>query len=215
MSLLSNINDNKYKISDYLKQIFPQIYNFKFSGEIYLIGGAVRDIIEDKPPKDLDLILLSDNPNIEEFLIENRLEYRKNSFDGYKILFKNITIDMWAVNDILKAIQYNLDGLMYNVKYDIIIPFGYIDGMEKKRLIVLNSNNEHPDAERRRNRKEKLLRLVLNRKNNINDDKHENVSKLEEVDNFLKNKDIYIDKFLNVNRDTLPDVDIDIKQNNN
>lgn len=52
--------------------------------------------------------------------------------------------------------QYNLDGLFYDVKNKTLIVFGFFDCLDKGKLIELNDTNRHPIRKRRKERKEKL-----------------------------------------------------------
>ena len=143
---------------------FKEIYDLDYDN-IYLIGGALRECISKNTheitSKDLDFIILDkDDSKIKELVNNNNLNYTINSFGGYKIKKENKTIDIWNNIDLYSAIQYNLDGLFYNVKYDLLIPVGYVDGINKKTLIELNSSNVHPDPKRREDRLTSLKKLI-------------------------------------------------------
>lgn len=70
-------------------------------GKIYIIGGAVRDIIiKNKEPRDLDIII--DCKTEDEYEIEHALQdivYKKNRFGGYKIKLDNLEIDLWSTDN--------------------------------------------------------------------------------------------------------------------
>ena len=158
---LSEMNKNTYKIDSYINKSFNCLYKHDFESEIYLIGGAVRSLLIDKTPKDLDVVIVSDSSKeIEDFIEKFNLNYSKNSFGGFKISHNGIQVDIWATNDLFKAIQYNLDGLFYNLKTKKITSMGYFDGIENKKLFVMNDKLSHPDISRDLERKIRLKNLL-------------------------------------------------------
>lgn len=97
-----------------------------------LIGGAIRDVINDKEPRDIDLILNIDNEEIfEEIILANNIKYKKNNFNGYKLFFDNLSYDIWLLknhysfkenyyNKNIKNIKnttfFNYDSLMFDIR---------------------------------------------------------------------------------------------------
>ena len=101
-----------------------------------LFGGAVKDLIMDKPINDLDLILLTqDRDNIKFFFKKNRINYKENKYKGYNFYYNNIKIDISSTNDLYKVGALNTDRLFYDVNNKQFIPIG-IDSAIKKSTIV-------------------------------------------------------------------------------
>lgn len=160
--LYKNLSSQVYKIKDFLNSSNLNLVNSGcFTDDLYLVGGAVKDIIKNKMPKDLDIVLLSDNSSqIDDYLKSLNIKTDKNSFGGYKVVINNITIDIWSANDLFKVVQYNLDGLLYNITKDILIPIGYIDALEKNQCFLINKDLNHPNEERRIERYENLCKYL-------------------------------------------------------
>lgn len=151
-------------IDSYLKEKIEFIYT-DFLSEIYLVGGAVRNLLMNKNPKDIDIVVLSDSDEeIISLINKYNLKYKKNSFNGYKIYYQDIEIDIWNSNDLYKCIEYNVEGLFYNIKHQLFIPFGFYQAIETKQLKKINSDNELNKKSNRKTintiRKEKLLKTL-------------------------------------------------------
>ena len=87
------------------------------------------------------------------------LKFEINKLGGYKIFYNDIIVDLWSTNDLLKSIEYNIEGLFYDVKNDLLIPFGYYDAIENG-LRQINPNNNILDDEKKKNRKVKFENYI-------------------------------------------------------
>ena len=154
------------KLRTYLLDNFREILEteetHKYFGHcnLFLTGGAVKDILNDKEPKDIDIVVLtySTLDIIKDFVIDycGSTEYRKNRFNGYSIHKGDMSIDIWQTNDMLKAIEYNMDGLFYDIDSNKIISFGFNKGIEEHKLEILNNNSSVIDTKRKEERIKKL-----------------------------------------------------------
>lgn len=158
------INLDSKIIDKYLKNNLDIIYNH-FNSNIYLLGGSIKDLLLGNSPRDIDIIVLCDNDREIKSLIEKyKIEYVKNHFNGYKLKYNNLEIDIWNTNDFYKCIQYNFDGLFYDIKNKIFLPFGFYDTLESKNLKEINpnitKNRTTQDLEKEKNRKEKAKILI-------------------------------------------------------
>lgn len=162
MLSLEFLNNKKSFIADFLNNNFKEVLGVNNKDvQIYLLGGAIKDLTQNITPKDIDIVFLtSDSSFLDDFINNNNFNYNKNSFGGYKINHNELIIDMWATNDLYKTIEYNLDGLFYDIKNNLIIPFGFIDGVETKRLFYINENNKHPLKEMELERRKKLKKYI-------------------------------------------------------
>lgn len=73
------------------------IFELRRYTEIYLIGGAIRNLYADEPVRDLDLMLvesLETNQAILDLLPKDSI---KNRMGGYKIQFTKMEIDLWSL----------------------------------------------------------------------------------------------------------------------
>ena len=133
--------------SNQIKQLVNCLSNI---GDIFVIGGAIRDILFKKEkPRDIDLIIKTDC-DLDEYLTKYS-ECRKNRFGGYKLNIDNIEFDIWSmknhwafkesiikedVNNLKYSTFLNFDSLIYNINtlnidYDI-----FNDCMDKKELEI-------------------------------------------------------------------------------
>ena len=76
------------------------------------------------------------------------MEY--NNFQGYKFDYHDTTIDLWLAEDLFSAIQYNVDGLLFDLKSKSIISLTF-DDFQKRGIRLVNPLNNINN-----NREEKL-----------------------------------------------------------
>lgn len=153
----------KEKVRKYIIENFPLAIEISNIAPIFLIGGALRDIELHTPPKDLDFVVLSDTDEIiKTFIEKNNLKYKMNKLGGYKIYNNSVVVDLCNTNDLLKSIEYNIEGLFYDIKNDYIIPFGYYDALENG-LRIINPNNNINEEERISKRKITLNNYIKNK----------------------------------------------------
>lgn len=88
--------------------------------ELYIVGGALRDCLDNRPFNDLDIVFVGDyTPKRAEI----------NCFGGYRIPFKDTYVDLWKLGntfgfrkgipytgpeDFLKTPFLNIDSIMYD-----------------------------------------------------------------------------------------------------
>lgn len=157
-------------LKNFIFDNFPDIFHFAESDDfcIYMSGGAVKDVINQTRPKDLDFVILSYDNNHDyvcDFIktLPHTYTISKNKFNGTKINNGKTQIDIWQTNDLYKSVEYNLDGLFYDIRQNKLISFGYVHGIENSVLIQLNNNNKGLiDESKRQNRINKLTSLIKN-----------------------------------------------------
>lgn len=110
--------------------------------QVYLVGGAIRDLMYGKFPKDFDFVVLR-NSN-KEFILQVfekfNIKYELNKLGGFKINYNNMMIDIWTTEDLFESIQYNLDGLLYNLNSKMMISLTF-DDFKNNGLIEINHRN--------------------------------------------------------------------------
>lgn len=128
------------KIQEYINKNFRIIYAVAYLCPTYLIGGSLRDLNLGKNPKDMDIVCLDNDNIIESFLEKFNLTYKINSLGGYKINYNGIEIDLWKTKDLFSAMEYNVDGLFYDISNNQLLSFSYNDFLENG-LKKLNPEN--------------------------------------------------------------------------
>ena len=155
--------DKKKRIllDNLIKEKFPIIYDYNFDGIVLLFGGAIRNTIMGSVVKDLDFVIISQNSKeIIQFIKKYNLSYTKTSFGCYKIYYKNETIDMFIVDDIMDSGFYNIDMLFYDFKSHEFINFGAIDAIESRNIIELK--NKKPAIYINKFRLKKIINFIKN-----------------------------------------------------
>ena len=142
----NNVKTKLIEIEDNVDKAFNEYFDvfnkFNIEGRPYIIGGFLRSILLNKPTKDLDIIIYNGNKeNILENIIRNNLEYKINHFNGYKILYNGKEIDIWAVNNLIDGIQYNIEALFFDIKGKKFVDLGFIDSIENNKLVEINEKN--------------------------------------------------------------------------
>ncbi|MBR1416908.1 MAG: hypothetical protein IJ572_03735 [Bacilli bacterium] len=145
-------------LDNYIKEKFKLIYAISMIYQTYLIGGAIRDIMLNKTPRDLDFVISSNDfvevdSYIKKFIYKYNLSYTLNHFNGYKILYKGIEIDLWYTKDLFDSIEYNGDGLLYDIEHHQLISLTFDDFLINGPRIV----NKTVDMNNKSN--ERLLKL--------------------------------------------------------
>ena len=128
---------------------FPQILEYKFTNPTYMIGGAIKDIILGLDYKDLDFIQLTDDKSeILDFINNYRFNTKKNSFGDDKIILDYITVDFFKINDLYEILEFDFDGLIYDITNSRIISIGYFNAIKNGHATRINSSTPHPTIDR-------------------------------------------------------------------
>lgn len=148
------------KIDDLINNKFPLIYKLD-NKNVYLIGGSIKSIILDEISKDLDFVYIIDtDEKIKSFINKYNLPYKKNSFNGYKINYNNINIDLWNTKDLEHCVEYNYDQLFYDINKRKIIDIGFTDaiknGIKEVNCNIKNNRINGIDEEKLNKRLEKI-----------------------------------------------------------
>lgn len=113
----TEINKYIYRIEDMLTQSYwgedalSLLNNPEWRAmRIFLIGGAVRDAIEGEIPRDMDFVIAEDtDEKLKQILEKQKIHYRKNVFNGYKLEFEKTTFDVWLMKE-----HYLVKGNVYS-----------------------------------------------------------------------------------------------------
>jgi hypothetical protein len=154
--------DFQMRIQRYIKNHFYPAYTISKHSNIYLLGGGIRDLLVAKIPKDLDFVVLgNDKKWIDEVFRIYKIRPHRNRFGGFKFEYSGTKVDLWLSEDLFSAIQYNIDGLFYDVKNNSLISLTFDDFL-KNGLRLIN-----PDNNIEKGRKEKLLKYEKEYRNII------------------------------------------------
>ena len=139
----------KTLIKNSLIDNFPQILKYDFKNPTYMIGDSIKDIMLSKKYKDFDFIQLSNSKyEIIDFINHNQFNTIKNSFGNDKIILDNLTVDFFKVNDLFDILEFDYDGLIYDIVNDRLIYCGYTNSINNKYATKINWNTTHPHIDR-------------------------------------------------------------------
>jgi len=146
------------RLHNYVKNHFYPAYTISFLAPIYLVGGAIRDLMYAKKPKDMDFIVLG-KEHLEwvlKVLKAYNIEIHFNKFGGYKFIYGDSEIDLWLAEDLFSSMQYNVDGLYFDLRGNSLLSLTF-DDFNKNGLKLMNSeNNIENGRERKLEKFEKL-----------------------------------------------------------
>jgi tRNA nucleotidyltransferase (CCA-adding enzyme) len=144
-------------------------------GEVYVVGGAVRDSIMKKKPKDIDLVASVGEDTIQKVLNEypnSKLRKTGKAFPVYRFIYQDEEVEIalprkeikvgegnkdWKVDsspDVsiekdLERRDFTANAIAVNAKTgEIVDPFGGIQDIKNGTLKVLNENSFKDDSSR-------------------------------------------------------------------
>lgn len=128
-------------------------------GDVIFFGGALRDFVShnSQTPRDLDIVFdATSNKSLEQLVRKYELPIKKNKYDGFKIEFETISMDIWDLNttwafknniktssqkSLIDTVYLNIDGIAYNYSNENLYSTHFDDAIEKKEIdIVLEEN---------------------------------------------------------------------------
>ena len=127
--------------------------------EIGIFGGAVRDWVLDKEPKDIDIVIKGTPKTYQcydKFL--QVYHFDKNKFDGNVIKIGSTLFDIWKLEDtyaikngrfnadwfdLVRSVPFNIDSVI-SILYNKTITFDFISGLSCKRIEFLNRDIRNP-----------------------------------------------------------------------
>ena len=148
------------RLENYIKNHFHPAYTISTLCPIYLLGGAIRNLIYAKKPKDLDFVVLGrENFDLILQVFEKfHIEYSLNRFGGFKFKYENTKVDLWLSNDLFSAMQYNVDGLFFDLKTNSLLSLTFDDFITNGLKLVNNDNNIEKGREKKLIKFEKKFR---------------------------------------------------------
>lgn len=130
------------RLENYIKRHFFPAYTIAKLAPIYLMGGSIRDLIYAKKPKDMDFVVLGKEQLdwiLKVFKAYN-IEFNLNKFGGYKFIYGDTEIDLWLTEDLFSSMQYNVDGLYFDLRTNSLLSLTF-DDFNKNGLKLINPEN--------------------------------------------------------------------------
>ncbi|XLS27391.1 hypothetical protein ACJD0Z_09300 [Flavobacteriaceae bacterium M23B6Z8] len=144
----------------------PDFYEFIMNllvyGTAYVVGGFVRDSINNKKSRDLDMITSVSHNQLEDLLKSSKLNYSINRMQGVKIKLDKFEVDIWSIDNnwafrdsvvkrnedyILDNISdgcfYNYDGLVINIHTNNFRSNHYNDFVKKRQLDIIQKSKSY------------------------------------------------------------------------
>lgn len=135
------------------------MYDIFVYGSAYIVGGYLRDFLNSKQSRDIDIIVDLENEKLVEIIKNANVEFSINRHKGIKLHFPKIEVDMWSIennwafknelvklneNDKLKSIAkgcfYNYDSLVVNLHTLNMNIHNYKNYVREKKLDILQKS---------------------------------------------------------------------------
>ena len=153
------------RLQNYINNHFFPAYTIAKLAPIYLVGGSIRCLIYAKKPKDMDFVVLGKEQLdwvLKVFKTYN-IDFKLNRFGGYKFIYNDTEIDLWLAEDLLPSMQYNVDGLYFDLRTNSLLSLTF-DDFNKNGLKLINPENNIENG--REKKLAKFERLYLNNNQN-------------------------------------------------
>lgn len=139
------------RLEKYIKKHFYPAYIISTLCPIFLLGGGIRDLICAKKPKDLDFVIMgSENIDWVMKVFEKfNIKYSYNKFGGFKFTYNDTEIDLWLSDGLFQAIQYNVDGLFFDLSNNSLISLTFDDFIQNGLKLINNENNIKKEREKK------------------------------------------------------------------
>lgn len=131
------------RLKKYIEKSFYPAFVIAHLSDIYLLGGSIRDLIFAKEPQDLDFVVLGKENKewVLQVLNKFNVNYEINRLGGYKFTYNGTKVDLWLSDDLFSSIEYNVDGLFYNLKNNSMLSVTFQDFMDNNLRKVNENNN--------------------------------------------------------------------------
>jgi hypothetical protein len=127
-------------------------------GDILLFGGAVRDILAHKSPRDYDFVVTLRSSLLDGIVAA--YDFCKNRFGGYKFALDGLKIDVWALNDtwafrnkllssapenLTETVFLNIDSIAINLCQGNVYAKRYREAMQNNLLDIVLAKHPFPE----------------------------------------------------------------------
>ena len=130
------------RLKNYINNHFYPAYTISMLAPVFLVGGSIRDLISAKRPKDMDFVVLGKDQLdwILTVLGRFNIKFNLNRFGGYKFVYGDTEIDLWLTEDLFSSMQYNVDGLYFDLRTNTLLSLTF-DDFTKNGLKMINPEN--------------------------------------------------------------------------
>jgi hypothetical protein len=144
-----------------IKQFVTKLLEYT---NLYIFSGIIRDFFMSKKKesfRDIDLVIEEDL--ILENIFEN-LNYKKNSFGGYKLKFKDVDVDLWVIkktwalnqgqlklefdylNELPNTTFFNFSSILYSLNNkEFKIGIDFLRFIRDRKIELVLENNPYPE----------------------------------------------------------------------
>ena len=161
-----NLRDSCYLLIRQYEVLYRLIYKMEQSNNLYLLGGAVRNYIENqytfdpqRLPRDFDFVVEhKKGKNLDDIMqsLGVNIPVRYNGFGGYKLAFDDIHIDIWKMEDtwafthtslkkckdnLVKSVFLNIDGIVYDFHKNSYYTDLYDSAIRNRKIGIVLKNN--------------------------------------------------------------------------
>mgnify|MGYP000911330747 CR=1 FL=1 len=133
------------------QRVIKDLLDCHFNGNVYLVGGAIRELYLNNAPKDYDLALSDQDDliRIEHLFGKGVFVLGKKPFQTYRLTKKDISIDITFLDDTIENDLFRRDFTINAIAFDLrnnvfIDPLNGLDDI-KNRLIVYPSKTSLTD----------------------------------------------------------------------
>jgi len=135
------------------------LFNIFIYGTAYVVGGYLRDVLNEKESRDIDIIIDIENAKLLNILAGLEIGYEKNRHGGIKFRFETTIVDLWSLennwafknklvklnekdklNSIAKGCFFNYDSLVINLHNYSYNTRNYNDFLKTKTLDILQKS---------------------------------------------------------------------------
>lgn len=131
------------RLKKYINKYFPIAYIISEFAPIYLVGGTIRDLICARRPKDMDFVVIGKEhfDEVLKILDDYNIKLGLNKLGGYKFNYEGIEVDLWQAEDLFPSIQYNVDGLFFDLKTNSLLSITFEDFIKNGLKLINPENN--------------------------------------------------------------------------
>lgn len=130
-------------------------------GEIYIVGGFIRDFANERVSRDVDIITVIRADDIQLVADAMRIPCKRNRHGGFKLQFSNIEVDIWSILDnwafkmqlvtsdpedvrsIARGTFFNFDSLVFAIISKKISVDNYNNCLKYNTLDILQKNGRY------------------------------------------------------------------------
>jgi len=134
------------------REIISRIVGKQFAGDVYLVGGAIREIVLGASPKDYDFVLgdLTDLKRVEAVFSATSFILGKKPIQTHRIVVKDTSLDIniyeGPIETDLARRDFTINAIAYDVKRGTIIdPLGGLGDIDGKIIRYPEKHVLHDD----------------------------------------------------------------------